>query len=288
MLFEFQIAAGHALAESGEQFPCKDAADVRGYKRALLCEGLEFILRADAVRRAAPDGVEHGMEELAALGGGQAGLGRFPALRGQARGGEGLEGALRLGGEHGGAAMDLAGREWNATGILERNREGLPARRRLGQRLRHTGKLRDQARGAGFDAVDLPCIAEMDLRGGGREAGGNGLGQIPVELGGGMRHGGAALHVERQEGVRGAAGRPGVLAGAEEPDGIGGEAGRLCWPGNLDRRVLGFGGEEGFVEGADENGEEVRPENAAAIESQRAGGFDSLLKAADGLELGGR
>ena len=44
--------------------------------------------------------------------------------------------------------------------------------------------------------------------------------------------------------------RPGVLVRAEEPDGIGGEACRLGGTGDLDGRVAGFGGKEGFVEGA--------------------------------------
>ena len=61
------------------------------------------------MRRAGPDGVEDGVEELAALRGGEAGFGGLPGLRREARRGKGFEGALRLVGENAGAALDFAG-----------------------------------------------------------------------------------------------------------------------------------------------------------------------------------
>ena len=83
------------------------------------------------------------MEQLATLRRSQACFGRFPTLSAQARGGEGLEGALRLGREHACAALDLAMRKRNAAVIFERRRKGFALGRRFGQVLGRPGKLGD-------------------------------------------------------------------------------------------------------------------------------------------------
>ena len=158
-----------------------------------------------------------------------------------------------------------------------------------GQRLRLAGKLRDEARGAGFDVLALAGIAEADLRRGAEQAGGDGARQAPSRAAGWR----AASRLSRctssgKQRMGCARGGPGVFGCAHEPDGVGGEAGGFGRAGNLDGRVAGLGGEEGLVEGAGENGEKLRPADAAAIEAQRGAGFDGLLPAAQGLELGAR
>jgi hypothetical protein len=78
---------------------------------APIGEGLEIVERANALWRPGPDCMKNSMKQLAALCGGEAGLGWLPALCGEARIGEGLEWALRLIGEDAGAAFDFAGRK---------------------------------------------------------------------------------------------------------------------------------------------------------------------------------
>src|ERR1017187_7036554 len=131
--------------------------------------------------------MEDGMEQFSALRGGQAGFGWLPASRGEAGSGEGLEGTLRLVGKDAGSAWDFGrrGDEGNAAGVFDGHRErrwdgrGFQFWRQL---LRLPGKLRDQRRRAGLDALLLPGKAEMDFRRGCQQAGGDGAGQIPVEL----------------------------------------------------------------------------------------------------------
>ena len=59
--------------------------------------------------RAGPDRVKDGVEKLAALGGGESGLCGLPGLRGEARGGECFERALRLSGEDAAPPSTLPG-----------------------------------------------------------------------------------------------------------------------------------------------------------------------------------
>ena len=85
-----------------------------------------------------------------------------------------------------------------------------------------------------------------------------------------MRHGAGALDLDGEERVRGARGWPIVFVGAEEPDGVGGEAGGLCRACDLDWRVAGFGRVEGLIESAGEDRDPVGPADAAAIEAEGA------------------
>ena len=103
-----------------------------------------------------------------------------------------------------------------------------------------------------------------------------------------MGHTGLALRIQRYQGVGSATSRPGVLGCAQEPDGIGTEAGGLGGAGNQDGRVLGFGGKESVVQGARKDGEKIRPGDAPAIKAQGADGFNGLVEASSGLELGAR
>ena len=100
-----------------------------------------------------------------------------------------------------------------------------------------------------------------------------------------MGHGGFALDFERQQWVGCPGGGPRGFAGAHEPDGVGGEACRFGWAGDLDGCIAGLGGEEGFVEGAGECGEELRPADAAAVEAERGAGLDGLLPVVACLNL---
>lgn len=252
-------------------------------------ESQQVSVGADAVGRAGPDGVEDIVKELAALLDGEACLSGFPALRCQARGGEGFEGALGLGGEDGCAAGDRTGRERDAAEVFDRDGERVPAWRE-GQvhreGLRCGGQLCDETRGAGLGSGDLAGVAEVDFGSGGEEAGGDGVGQIPIELGGGVGHAGFALDFRREQRVGCAGGRPGVFSCAEEPDGVGSEAGGLGGAGDLDGGVAGFGSKEGFIEGASEGGEKLVPADAAAVVAEGACGFKGLLPTAGGLVLG--
>lgn len=142
-----------------------------------VAERLELTVATDALRRAGPNGMKNGVKELAALRGGKSGFGGLPGLRGQARGGEGFKGALRLICENGRAAIDLAEREGDAACVFKGDCERL---RRGGDRkfsrngLGRSGKLRDQTRRASLDVFALASIAEADLRGGRQQAKGDG------------------------------------------------------------------------------------------------------------------
>ena len=114
LLFEFEIAAGHAVAERRAKLLLEGAGYVGGDKCGAIGEGLELLEGADAEGWSCPDGVKDGMEQAAALCGGECGLGGLPGLGGEACGGEGLERALRLVGENAGSAFDLAGWERDA------------------------------------------------------------------------------------------------------------------------------------------------------------------------------
>ena len=115
--------------------------------------------------------------------GGQPGLGGLPALRGEARCGEGLEGALRLRGENAGSARDLARRKRNPAEVLEGNGE----RRRRGRRFQLRRQLFARRRQSAQSAARAGprqlsfClrIAEVDLRRGGQQAVGNRLRPAP-------------------------------------------------------------------------------------------------------------
>jgi hypothetical protein len=88
----------------GAQFTRKRALNVSSDESLPVVQTYEVGMGANAVRRSCPDGVEHGVKQTATLRGGQASLGWLPVLRGEASGGEGLEGALRLRCEDAGAA----------------------------------------------------------------------------------------------------------------------------------------------------------------------------------------
>jgi len=190
--------------------------------------------------------------------------------------------------EDSGSAFDFAGGKGNSGCVFEsfyeRLRGGGNGQVR-GDGLRGTGKLIDETRLGGLEAFALACVAEVDLRCGAKQAEGDGAGKFPVELRGGVRHGGFALDVERQEWMGCACGRPFGFAGAEEPDGVGDEAGGFGGPGDLDGCFAGLGGEEGFVESASEGGEKLRPADAAAIVAERCAGLDGLLPTLERLEL---
>ena len=100
---------------------------MRGDEGVRSFDAQSSSMRADAVRRAGPDGVQHGVKKVAALRGGEAGFGGLPGLRAETSRGKGFEGALRLGGENAGAAFDLAGREGNAAESSKELRERLRA-----------------------------------------------------------------------------------------------------------------------------------------------------------------
>ena len=122
--------------------------DCAGNKCGSISDGLEVLKRTDAMRGAGPNRVKNGMQELAALGGGESVLGGLPALSGKARGGEGLEGALRLKGENAGAAFDFAGRKGDLRGVFKGDGEWIwrsECDEFHGQWLRRAGKVRDQA-----------------------------------------------------------------------------------------------------------------------------------------------
>jgi hypothetical protein len=117
-----------------------------------------------------------------------------------------------------------------------------------GKLMRLAGKLRDQPRRAGFGGLVLLGKAEVDLRRGGQNAAGDGFGQLPIELRSGVGHSRLALNLDGQQRMRRAARGPGVLIGSQEPDGVGGEAGRLGGTGDLDGRVARLGSEKSLVQ----------------------------------------
>ena len=85
--------------------------------------------------------------------------------------------------------------------------------------------MRDDPRGARFDAFALPRVAEVDLGRGGEQSARHDAGQIPIEFGRGVWHAGLMLDGEGEKWMRGAGRGPRIFAGAEEPDGVCGEAG---------------------------------------------------------------
>jgi hypothetical protein len=85
------------------------------------------------------------------------------------------------------------------------------------------------------------------------EAASNGVREIPIELGRGVRHGVSALNLKRNKWMRGAWGGPAVFVGAKEPDGVGVKAGGLGGASDLDGRVAGLRRVEHLIEGAGEN-----------------------------------
>jgi hypothetical protein len=93
--------------------------DVTGNELPGVFQQQELSMRTKSIGGTGPDGVQRGVEELSALRSCQTGLGWFPALRCQTRGGECFESALRLAGEDTRAAANFAGREWNAAEILK-------------------------------------------------------------------------------------------------------------------------------------------------------------------------
>ena len=130
------------------------------------------------------------------------------------------------------------------------------------------GKLHDEPRRTRFDSFALAREAEVNFGRGGEQAARHGGGDIPVELRGGVRHGGIALDSEREQRMRGAGGGPGFFAGAEKPDGIGSKASGFGGACDQYGCVLRFGREERFGDGAIEGSEEILPPDAAAIEAE--------------------
>ena len=110
--------------------------------------------------------------------------------------------------------------------------------------------------------------------------------KFPVELRSGMGHTCIALDIERKQGMRRSPGGPCLLAGAEEPNGIGGKAGGLGGTGDLDRRIAGFGSKKCRVEGACQGREKLLPACAAAVEAERTAILNGLIPAAGCLNLG--
>jgi len=123
LLFEFEIAAGHAVAKGWAKRLLQGAGYVSLDKCWSIIDGLKVGEGADSLRRSGPDGVKDGVEQAAALRRGESGLGGLPGLGPEARGGEGLEGALRLMGEDAGTAFDFAGREGNAAEVFKQDGE---------------------------------------------------------------------------------------------------------------------------------------------------------------------
>ncbi len=91
-----------------------------GDKLGAIGDGLKLLESADAEGWSGPNGVQDSMEQVAALCGGECGLGGLPGLGGEARVGESFERALRLVGEDAGSALDFAGREGNAAQVFVR------------------------------------------------------------------------------------------------------------------------------------------------------------------------
>src|SRR6185437_586765 len=156
---------------------------------------------AQAVRRRrAPDGMQHRMQQSAALRRGKCGLRRLPALRPKTYAGERLESALRLKRKNSRAAVRLSRKKGNRARVFEIHRERGPngSRRKAGgHRLRRAGKWQHQARSARFSIVYLPGKAETNLRRGSKKARGDGAGQLPVKLRRGMGHAELPLHLDR-------------------------------------------------------------------------------------------
>ena len=86
--------------------------------------------------------------------------------------------------------------------------------------------------------------------------------------------------------MRRAARGPSLFGGADEPDGIGSEAGGLGGAGNQDRRILRFRREDSFAGRAFEDGKKLLPCDGAAIEPERRAFVDGLLPAAMSLKFG--
>jgi len=108
---------------------------------------------------------------------------------------------------------------------------------------------------------------------------------LPVVNRRGVRHRKFALSVTRQERVRGGDSRPGVFVGAQEPDGVGGEAGGFGGSGDLDRCICGLRREENVFGSVLEFGEEFVPGDAAAIKAEGGCGVERLGPAALRLEV---
>ena len=121
--------------------------------------------------------------------------------------------------------------------------------------------MRDDPRRARFDALALPSKAEVHLGRGGEQSARHDAGQIPIEFGGCVWHAGLMLDGEGEKWMRSAGRGPRIFVGAEEPDGVCGEARRLGGAGDENGRVLGLRREESFVHGAVEDNEEIAPRN---------------------------
>ena len=61
---------------------------------------------------------------------------------------------------------------------------------------------------------------------------------------------------------------PRIFTGAEEPDGVGGEACGFCRTGDQNGCIFGFRREEGFIHRAIEGSEKFAPRNSATIETE--------------------
>ena len=96
------------------------------------------------------------------------------------------------------------------------------------------------------------------------------------------------LDGEGEKWMRSAGRGPRIFVGAEEPDGVCGEARRLGGAGDENGRVLGLRREESFVHGAVEDNEEIAPRNTPAIEAKRCAVVDGVLPAAEELKLRAR
>ena len=102
----------------------------------------------------------------------------------------------------------------------------------------------------------------------------------------GSGHGKLALEEPREQGIGRERCGPGDVVGTEEPDGVEGGAGGFERAHDLDRRVAGFGGKEGFGGDAFERGERIGEGDRRAVEVERGERVKSGVPLAASLEFG--
>src|SRR5580692_5894499 len=161
---QLEVAMRHSLANTGGYFLAKHTLHMPRHERLCVWDCEQVLKRMQAMRFTPPNRMHDCMEKLSALTCGQSCFGWCPTLRGQSRGGECLEGALRLRREDTRSTLDSVGREGNERGVVETDGAiGLNIRWRklIGKRFWQTGKLYDEPGRACLSLSSLFGVTEM-------------------------------------------------------------------------------------------------------------------------------
>ena len=216
---------------------------------------LEGGLRLDL----GPEELQDGVDEAATLCGIEAERGGIERGGEEALLGEGTKAAGGLGLKDARAALqDAVGWGWDGRVVGEcvqndGRREWLCGSD-VGGLARFQREVSEYGRRALVAVGGVPRVAEEHGGSAGGDALGDAAGVSGVACGVGAGHGEFALQQPRQQRIRAGCGRPGEVVGAEEPEGVEAGAGGLERPHDLDRRVAGLGGKEGFGGDALERG----------------------------------